>query len=173
MRLTMFGTLAVAAFLFVQPANADAACCGQDHQNHQMKAGCCDQPCCADSKKIEPSAIELMVTMDPQWTPAPPARQRSEVWFHRPTWVGKSILQGRYIIEHDNDRMARGEPCTYIYAFDDQTNPVVTFHCTHLERERAGTNLVYLIDDAASGWKRFTEFQFAGEHASHGYPTVR
>ena len=117
-----------------------------------------------------------MFQNDPQLESAPPVRQLFEVYFKRPTMVGRSVMQGRFVIEHDNDRMARGEPCTHIYAYDDyakgKRNPYATFHCTHLERDRATSNLV-VLESMADGWQRLTEFQFAGESASHGYPTVR
>jgi hypothetical protein len=87
--------------------------------------------------------------------------------------VGKAILQGRYVIEHDNDRMARGEPCTHIYAYADRATPVATFHCTHLERDRADTNIVVVVPALGGTMQQLTEFQFAGETAAHGYPTVR
>ncbi|MFM8533300.1 MAG: hypothetical protein ACKOEC_06865 [Acidimicrobiia bacterium] len=148
---------AVLAGLVLLPGRADAACCqAMPGQAHEM------------------SAIDMLLKLsaDPQLAPAPPVRQLAEVWFTQPTLVGRAILQGRYVIEHDNDRMARGEPCTHIYAFDDRSKPVATFHCTHLERDRAGRNLVGLINDP-SGFKRLTEFQFAGEAAAHGYPGER
>jgi len=53
------------------------------------------------------------------------------------------------VIEHDNDRMARGEPCTHIYAYNDRTTPVATFHCTHLERDRADEGVV--VDGMLTG----------------------
>ncbi|MEY4093940.1 MAG: hypothetical protein RLZZ53_1139 [Acidobacteriota bacterium] len=148
---------AVLAGLVLIPGRADAACCqAMPGHAHEM------------------SAIDMLLKLsaDPQLTPAPPVRQLVEVWFTQPTLVGRSILQGRYVIEHDNDRMARGEPCTHIYAFSDRTKPVATFHCTHLERDRAGKNLVALVNDPL-GFKRLTEFQFAGEDAAHGYPGER
>jgi hypothetical protein len=124
----------------------------------------------------EPSAIDMLLSMspqitpaDPQINPAPPVRQTMEVWFMHPTWIGNSIVQGRYVIEHDNDRMARGEPCTHVYAYDNRDKPVATFYCTHLERDRAGQPTVGLIT-TADGMKKLTEFQFAGETAAHGYP---
>ena len=167
MHFKLLAAGAVAALMLV-PAAADAACCDQDHKSHQPMA------CCADHHvTAEPTIVERFMQMDPQLTPAPPVRQVAEVWFKRPTLIGRTIVLGRYVIEHDNDRMARGEPCTHIYAFDDRKTPVATFHCTHLERDRADANLVALIDDAPSGMKRLTEFQFAGETASHGYPTIR
>jgi hypothetical protein len=167
---------AVAGLMLFAPATADAACCDKNPQGHQAMP-CCQnheaKPCCGNHQASQPTIVEQFLEMDPQLNPAPPVRQVVEVWFTRPTLVGRSIVQGRYLIEHDNDRMARGEPCTHIYAFNDQKHPVVAFHCTHLERDRASDNLVMLIDDAASGMKRLTEFQFAGETASHGHPIIR
>jgi hypothetical protein len=162
--------------LLLAPASADASCC--DQEKHVMKAGtsCCDMPCCADHVvKPEPKEIVLLLPLenDPQLNPAPPVRQVTEVWFPRPVFVGRHILQGRYVIEHDNDRMARGEPCTHIYAYNDRTKPVVAFHCTHLERDRNGTNTVALVTTGDGTMKKMTEFQFAGETAAHGVPGGR
>ena len=174
-----FKLLAVGAFagLFLMtPVAADASCCGQKrHSAQHAQAGCCDMPCCKDAKsEAQPSVEEILLsTMERQMSPAPPVRQLAEVWFHRPVLVGKSILQGRYVIEHDNDRMARGEPCTHIYAFDDRQKPVAAFHCTHLERDRADQNMVVLVPALDGSMQKLTEFQFAGETAAHGYPTVR
>src|SRR5688500_3031391 len=112
----------------------------------------------------------MMLENDPLHNPAPPSRHTAEVWFHRPVLVVRSILQGRYVIEHDNNRMARGEPCTHIYAYDDRTKPVAAFHCTHLERDRADQNLVVLYTMSDGKMQRLAEFQFAGETAAHGYP---
>jgi len=170
----------ITGLFLLLPVPAAAGCCDQ----HQMKANeaCCNMPCCAETAvKEEPIDILSMLpwdgdpvlAIDPQLTPAPPVRQLTEVWFHRPVLVGKHILQGRYVIEHDNDRMARGEPCTHIYAYNDQTVPVVKFHCTHLERDRAGQNTVVLVTVGDGSMQVMQEFQFAGETASHGVPSER
>jgi hypothetical protein len=176
----LFALACVAAASFLVPASADASCCDQAQASHQMKAGapCCDMPCCADhAMKAEPKDIDVLALLpfdnDPQLFPAPPVRQSTEVWFQRPVLVGKNILQGRYVIEHDNDRMARGEPCTYIYAYNDRTKPVVVFHCTHLERDRNGSNTVVLASIGDGTMQQMQEFQFAGEHAAHGVPSGR
>lgn len=168
-----FKLLAVGAFaglFLLAPAAADAACCDQHSADH-AKAACCDMPCCKDG--AEPSIVEMFLSTDPQLNPAPPVRQLAEVWFQRPVLVGRSILQGHYVIEHDNDRMARGEPCTHIYTYNDRSKPVATFHCTHLERDRADQNIVVLTTIGDANMQTLTEFQFAGETGSHGYPTVR
>ena len=166
MHLKLLVVAAAAGLVFALPAPAAAACCDQ-HANHAAKAACCDMPCCQG--KAEELLLSQMTT-DPQLNPAPPVRQLTEIWFKQPTLVGKSILQGRYVIEHDNDRMARGEPCTHIYAYNDRIKPVVAFHCTHLERDRATQNIAVIVHTADPSLRRFTEFQFAGETAAHGYP---
>lgn len=166
MRFKLLAVAGVASLFLLAPATADAACC--DGHVNQQKAVCCDMPCCQDG-----SAIDVLLSLNPQINPAPPVRQSVEVWFKNATMVGRSILQGHYVIEHDNDRMARGEPCTHIYAFDDRTKPVVAFHCTHLERDRSDDNLVVVVNTSEPGIKKLTEFQFAGETAAHGYPTIR
>jgi hypothetical protein len=159
---------AFAAALFFLPSPTFASCCDQ-------APGCCDKAmaaCCEHSGHASDINVLELVPIDTQIGATPNARQTFEVWFKNPTWIGKVIVQGRYVIEHDNDRMARGEPCTHIYAYDDHEKPVATFHCTHLERERTNANTVGLIT-TPDGFKRLTEFQFAGESAGHGYPTVR
>ena len=171
MHLRLLAIGFAAAVLVAAPASAAAACCDQ---HAQTQGACCDMPCCKDHHKAtEPSIVEMMLSTDPQLNPAPPVRQTAEVWFHRPVMIGSSMLLGRYVIEHDNDRMARGEPCTHIYAYDNRTKPVAAFHCTHLERDRAGQNIVVLYTMSDGKMQRLAEFQFAGETAAHGYPSVR
>lgn len=178
MYLRLLAPIGLAGLLLASPAFAAAPCC------QEMKAdkACCDMPCCKDHAGMdhaqmpmaEASAVDLFFQME-QPVPAvvtASARQATEVWFMQPVRVGDKILQGRYVIEHDNDRMARGEPCTHIYAFNDQKTPVVAFHCTHLERGAVKGNTVVLQPNA-DGFKTFTEFQFNGETAAHGYPTIR
>ncbi len=177
MHFKLFAAAGMACLLLSTPAAAAASCCDQTKMaGHDMKGGCCDMPCCADkAATAEPSAIELLlqVGMDRQLDPAPPVRQVTEVWFHRPVRVGSHILQGRYVIEHDNDRMARGQPCTHIYAYNNQRVPVVVFHCTHLERGRTGANIAVLASIGDGNMQQLLEFQFAGETAAHGVPSER
>lgn len=174
MHFTLLASVACAGFLLLTPARVEASCCDQNQPAaHHGQAPCCDQPCCGKTPAEEPSAIDILLSMDPQLNPVPPARQTTEVWFQRPVLVGRAILQGRYVIEHDNDRMARGEPCTHLYAFEDRVTPVAAFHCTHLERDRASQNTVVLAPTSDGSMQKFTEFQFAGERFAHGYPIVR
>jgi hypothetical protein len=159
---------ALAGVLMAVPAIAatDAGCDGKmcDHN-----AACCNH----EGDKI--AATVLM----PQPMVQPPrdertARQTAVVTFMRPVKIGDRVLLGKYIIEHDNNRMARGLPCTHIYEASDPRLPVVRFHCTHLDRPRVDRDTVSLISLAdPTGMMKMTEFQFAGDAAGHGVPTSR
>ena len=132
-------------------------------------ASCCD--CCADKAcclEMKAAATALL--------PAPeqPVRQTAVVMFKNPVLVGDTILMGKYIIEHDNDRMANGLPCTHIYAASKPQLPVVKFHCVHLDSEASDRDRVTLYPTGdPSIPRKFTSFQFKGETAAHGLPQVR
>src|SRR5579872_7134194 len=68
---------------------------------------------------------------------AGPRYQSAIVSFEHPTWVTNQLLVGTYVIVHDEDKMARGEPCTTIYRVGSSRNPleeVVSFHCIPRKR---------------------------------------
>ena len=149
-----------ASLLLASPAAAAQSGCGAE----KMDKASCDMPCCKDHvMKTGADAVAPAVT---------PARQAVYVWFQRPVLAGKHILQGRYVIEHDNDRMARGEPCTHIYAYGNRRMPVVSFHCIHLDRGLAKEHRATLASKG-DGMQQLLEFQFAGETAAHGLPSER
>ena len=166
MRLKPFTLVLLAAIALPAMALADSPrCCEQE-------ADKCAMACCKHDHPA--NGVELLLSLGGGLTMAdelvPGAvRQRAEVWFHRPVWVGRNVLMGKYIIEHDTERQARGEPCTHIYAAADPDNPVVTFHCTHLEGEKDNRNVVAL-QTMGDGIRKLLWFQFAGETAAHGYP---
>jgi hypothetical protein len=108
-------------------------------------------------------AIAVLFTMD-----QPEVRQQALVRLWKPVRVAGKLLMGKYIVEHDTDRMARGEPCTHIYDFYNK-KLVTAFHCTHLTRPTSGQATVIITERAQlPGVMR--EFQFAGETDSHGVP---
>ena len=175
MRTTSIAVAFVAA-LMLAPAMAIAAVpCG--HTGDRA----CDMPCCAaapmpccdkhTSATVDPIDILTLSGIQHDLPEVTAARQTAVVWFHRPVWVGRTVLLGKYVIEHDTDRQARGEACTHIYAADKPTLPVVTFHCTHLEAATAAHPSV-VVQTRPDGTRKLLQFQFAGESAAHGYPAA-
>ena len=45
-------------------------------------------------------------------------RQSAIVWLKEPTLIVSTIIQGPVIFTHDDDKMARGEPCTTVYLWE-------------------------------------------------------
>jgi hypothetical protein len=179
MHSRLLASVGLAGLLFASPAFAAGPSCGHDMKD---KANC-GMPCCQDTPGLKHSTMPAADLADPffmaiQNEPpvAPPAvmpaRQATVVWFNQPVRIGNNILQGRYVIEHDDDRMAAGGPCTYIYKFEDQKTPVVAFHCVHLDRP-AGDQGTVVLHKGADGFLYLDEFQFPGDAAAHGLPTVR
>ena len=151
--------------LFAPMARAAGPCCDEDKACCKDMAACCNN----DADMIAASVLVPRTNV-----PVTPIRQTAVVWFVRPVVVGSFILQGQYLIEHDMNRMAKGQPCTHIYAASKPTVPVVKFHCTHLERPRVEFDTVVFqpTGDPAIPSK-LASFQFAGETAAHGVPGVR
>ena len=170
-------TTALFASLFLAPvATPAAAQCCTDHTTPTATMACCSghdhaaMPCCASH---DHSVAPAKVAPQTPAVPEPPAVQSFFVTFRNPVRVGDRILLGRYIIEHDNHRMARGEPCTYIYEASDPRLPAVAFRCTHLTRPGPSADTVVLHRGSAYPLQELQEFQFAGESASHGVPVIR
>ena len=173
MRVNSLTFVCVAALSLPAAAFAGDQSCCKESGSH----ACCnkDSAMPAHHHDVSLEGIDVLLTFGSGMTtpeqmfPAQ-ARQRVVVWFHRPVSVGRNVLMGKYIIEHDTDRQARGEPCTFIYAVDHPNTPVVAFHCTHLEAESSDGGMV-VLGPAVDGIQKLLRFQFAGEDAAHGYPT--
>lgn len=176
MRTLLFGATLVTAFL-LPVGQAAAQCCGgggapaMDHAAHAAPATpAAPMACCSHGGAMALPADDPAVAMVGLGLVHPLPVKYIDVVFRDPVRVANTVLMGRYVIEHDDERMARGEPCTYVYEADDLRAPVVTFHCEHLERPAAGTATILLGPSINPSIKTLKEFQFGGETASHGVP---
>jgi hypothetical protein len=158
-----------AALLAAAPADASQNCRRAEQQACTM-TDCCHHHDAAGAASDDAATAQPHARADSRDI----VRQTMAVWFHKPVKIGDRILLGKYLIEHDNNRMARGWPCTYIYAASDPRLPIVAFRCTHLERPltTAPTIVVRRLHEA-NGMTEFLAFQFAGETAAHGVPAGR
>ena len=94
-----------------------------------------------------------------------------------PLKVGSHFLMGQYLIVHDYDRDARGEPCTTIYEYDSSKGrgeEVVAFMCIPAHRAIAEkftlkTRLDWEFSTTAP-IARLIEYQFAGDATAHQVP---
>jgi len=98
----------------------------------------------------------------------PRSNESATVEFAEPVALLGHFLHGRYRVEHDEDRMAKGEDCTYIY--NRQGKLVVSFHCTPVQRPKADRFTIFVWRELSASTPRIKEIQFSGSTEAHQVP---
>jgi hypothetical protein len=102
-----------------------------------------------------------------------PHRESAVVEFTQTVKLQDVLLRGQYLIVHDEERMANGEACTYIY-HGSRVNPaklVASFHCIPVERPRAdGFKVILARHTTPYEVQEVKEYQFAGSTEGHQVP---
>jgi hypothetical protein len=93
---------------------------------------------------------------------------RATVEFTQTVKLLNVFLKGEYLVVHDEDRMAKGEDCTYVY--DKSGKLIVSFHCTPVERKKTDSFRIVTARLDPSGLSQITEIQFAGSAEAHLVP---
>jgi hypothetical protein len=96
------------------------------------------------------------------------------VHLQEPTLIAGAFAQGPVLFEHDEGRMARGEPCTIVYEFAPGKGPgreIVAFHCKPRWGENVGT-FQFATSRNDRGTCVLKEYQFAGDTEAHGVPAT-
>ena len=102
----------------------------------------------------------------------PPDKETAVVDLADKTQVLDKVLQGTYLFEHDDARMARGEPCTRVLRFNPGKGPaeeLVAFHCKP-RWGQAPDKFTAATSRLPDGMRVLTEYQFAGDDEAHGVP---
>ena len=83
-------------------------------------------------------------------------------------------LKGEYLFVHDDEAMARGEACTYIYkgVSEAPKNLVASFHCIPAARTKTASFTVR-TSMISPGVYELKEYQFAGSTESHLVPITQ
>jgi|RhiMetdeSRZDD1v2_1073273.scaffolds.fasta_scaffold200462_3 hypothetical protein len=97
------------------------------------------------------------------------SNERATVEFPEPVRLRGVFLHGQYRVEHDEDRMAKGEDCTYIY--NRKGTLVVSFHCIPVRRPKASRFLVVVNRElSTTSAPEIKELQFSGSTEAHRIP---
>lgn len=105
-------------------------------------------------------------------TIAAPAVKWAAVNLTDTTMIAGSFVSGPVVFVHDDERMARGEPCTTVHRYVPGQGPgeeLVSFHCT----PRWGTapdRFTKVQARRPDGPPVMTEYQFAGDEEAHLIP---
>ena len=103
---------------------------------------------------------------------AVPTKRTATVRFLKPTAVAGTFIIGTVVIEHDDEKMARGEPCTTVYRYKSKNElgePLVSFMCVPQDRPLA-TEFQATLQKSVTWPDRLLEYQIAGESEGHGVP---
>lgn len=90
-----------------------------------------------------------------------------------PTSIAGAFASGPVLFVHDDEKMARGEPCTGVYHFVPGKGPgeeIVSFHCTPRWGKAPDRFRAAVVRDPA-GPPVLTEYTFAADPEAHGVPT--
>ncbi|HZM88105.1 MAG TPA: hypothetical protein VFF31_16395 [Blastocatellia bacterium] len=87
-----------------------------------------------------------------------------------------AILKGNYMFLHDEGKMSRGEPCTWVYArgatgkFDKL---VVSFHCIPESRDTIADRFSMIVSATPPNrLPELLEYRFAGSTVGHKVPST-
>lgn len=118
-------------------------------------------------------ALTLSNTMLPSVSNAANAakKERAVIKFSEPVQLMGATLKGEYLFVHDDEAMARGEACTYVYKgqAENVNNLVTSFHCMPMAAARA-TYFRVRASLNMFGQYEISEFQFAGSTEVHLVP---
>ena len=96
-------------------------------------------------------------------------QERANIEFTETVKLLNVFLKGDYLIVHDEERMAKGEDCTYVY--DSAGKLAVSFHCTPVERPNSKSFRVVLSKaNLPYGPAEVREIQFPGTTEAHRLP---
>ena len=94
---------------------------------------------------------------------------RATIQFTEPVKLLNVILKGQYLFVHDEEKMASGQDCTYVY--DSSGKLVVSFHCIPIERPKAtGFRVLSVRVGTSNGPREMKEYQFEGSTEAHQVP---
>lgn len=97
-------------------------------------------------------------------------KQTGVVDFTQRTKLKDVYLSGKTLFVHDDEKMARGEPCTSVYSYEGSKKGklIIEFHCQPVERTRTDKFFVRsLLLGPPHNVAEIQEFQFAGSTEGH------
>lgn len=93
--------------------------------------------------------------------------ERATIRFNEPVKLLNVMLKGEYLFVHDEDKMAKGEDCSYVY--DSTGKLVVSFHCIPAERSKVARFQVVTVA-VTNDMREIREYQFADSTEAHQVP---
>ena len=119
-------------------------------------------------------ALATLILLTPR-TIAAPAVKWAAVNLTDTTWIAGAFVSGPVVFVHDDNKMARGEPCTSVHRFEPGKGvgeELVAFHCKP-RWGKAPSSFTKGVSRMPDGPPVLIEYQFAGDEEAHLVPTNR
>jgi hypothetical protein len=103
-----------------------------------------------------------------------PQREEAVVEFTETVKLQGALLRGQYLIFHDDERMAQGEACLYVYTMKDgkRDKLVLSLHCEPVQREKTTQfTVTFASRSSILSVREVREIQFAGSAKAHRIPS--
>ncbi len=95
--------------------------------------------------------------------------ERATVEFTDTVKLKGVFLKGEYLVVHDDEKMAKGEDCSYFY--DRSGRLVVSFHCIPVERPKTKSFRIVTVRSSGGNLPaEILEIQFPGSTEAHQVP---
>ena len=118
-------------------------------------------------------AVTLSSSLTPSVTTAAndARKEQGVAKFNNPVTLMGVTLNGEYLFVHNDEAMARGEACTFVYKGEAETvsKLVLSLHCTPAARGRVNNFTVRSLL-TSPGQNELREFQFSGSSEAHLVP---
>jgi hypothetical protein len=113
-------------------------------------------------------AAAVLFSLAPSGSAETAARQTAVVTFQDPVAINGTFVMGKVKIVHDEERMARGEPCTQVFQVVEGREPqeLVAVHCKRVSRPVAD-QLTLALRTTDPSYRILTAYQFAGTDHAH------
>jgi hypothetical protein len=97
-----------------------------------------------------------------------PGQNRVWAQFRQPVLFADRLLpEGNYLVVHDDEKSAMGEPCLYVYGENNPTEPLIAVHC--IRRDQSVSERVKIVwgNTRGDNLREFGYIQFPGEAFAH------
>lgn len=102
-------------------------------------------------------ALDVTPTQDSVWAH----------FIHPVVFVDRLLPEGDYLVVHDNEKSAMGEPCLYVYGKSDLDEPLLAIHCVRKTQEPTERTKIVWGSIRRDNVREFGYIQFPGESFAH------
>lgn len=95
---------------------------------------------------------------------------QDRVWahfIHPVLFMDRLLPEGDYLVVHDNEKSAMGEPCLFVYGESNLDDPLIAVHCVRKVQKPTERVKIVWGNTRRDNLREFGYIQFPGESFAH------